>query len=95
VFTIPARTTAVFMGGEPLYAPPGANIDAPPGAQPEPGTDAPPGAQPEPGTDALPERLDEPAPGNAIGINPVIVLAVIAGLAAAFFAIWRGWRLDT
>jgi pullulanase len=90
-FSIPARTTAVFVGGEPLYTPPS--------AQPEPGTDAPPErldeptAAPAPEPTAVPEAPPAPAPGGLSITHLGVWVAIVAGLVAAGFAIWSGRRL--
>jgi pullulanase-type alpha-1,6-glucosidase len=91
-FSIPARTTAVFVGGEPLYAPLG--------AQPEPTVDPEPTVAPTAEPTALPPapteapfEPEQPTQGGANALNPGVWIAVIGGLAAAIFAIWRGRRL--
>jgi pullulanase-type alpha-1,6-glucosidase len=92
-FRIPARTSVVFVGGDPLYS---ANEPAPePTAAPAPEpTTAPvpePTAVPAPAPTAAPVPEPAPAPSNPVS-SPTVWLAIIAGLVATGFAIWSGRR---
>jgi pullulanase-type alpha-1,6-glucosidase len=85
-FSVPGRTTAVFVGAEPLAlaAPQQPTATPAPQATPAPPAEASPSPVPNP-TEASPA----PAAG---GSSPAVWIAVIAGMTAAFFAIWAARR---
>ncbi|GAB4439803.1 MAG: pullulanase-type alpha-1,6-glucosidase [Chloroflexi bacterium OHK40] len=97
-FTVPARTTAVFVGAEPVVPAPDELAGATATALPPP--TAIPEAPPAQGATApAPPTVTPPAatavanpPPPAAGTNPAIWIAVAAGIAAAFLALWSRRR---